>query len=501
MSAEQIADEPEKPKRPHRQPRGPRRTTPMEQRLARERVLSPAAASASTTPLTETDFAALSAVRERTVARAREAAADYRLLARLYVEQDSGDEARLAAELAEIRVGIALNCSIIRAGRALEGAHRAATCLPGALARLERGELTAAQFDYLLFSTRAVSEKTLALADPLIAEWEFDGEPEKVDKAIRELAAYLRELDEDTPPAPVQDVRLLPPSPDKPGTMTVQVDGSVPEMVSMIKRLDRAAEDVQRAQAAALESGDRIPLDIDGEVAESGIPMPRAMIRSLLMSRAEFSLDGAEATTPRFQLFVQVPALSLLGQSHVGGMIDGIHPIPVAMARDLAGRSATWMRILTDPASGAILPLKADRYKPSTEMLRHLRMRHVLCAAPGCTRRTAQRSEADHIEEFDHHSPADGGRTDLENLHLLCRRHHQVKTAKLIDPKRTRPPRPGRSPGATEWTIGTDRTAVTATDDVDLLSAHDARVWLAAWRRSHPDDADNPGCSPSAVDP
>src|SRR5699024_5761308 len=56
-----------------------------------------------------------------------------------------------------------------------------------------------------------------------------------------------------------------------------------------------------------------------------------------------------------------------------------------------------------------------------------------------CSRPTSWASEMDHIQEYDHHSPADGGRTCIENCHLLCWRHHQLKTAGLLDPTRLTP--------------------------------------------------------------
>src|SRR5699024_12565767 len=69
--------------------------------------------------------------------------------------------------------------------------------------------------------------------------------------------------------------------------------------------------------------------------------------------------------------------LTLLGGSEEPGMLEGTIPIPAAMARELAGESEAWYRVLTDPCSGAFLPLPAQRYTPTRAMLEHLRLRKI----------------------------------------------------------------------------------------------------------------------------
>src|SRR5699024_11283102 len=66
---------------------------------------------------------------------------------------------------------------------------------------------------------------------------------------------------------------------------------------------------------------------------------------------------------------------------------------------------------------------------------------------PGCHRNVMTVGEMDHIEEFDLEDPARGGPTTVENLHRLCRRHHRMKSAGLLDPVRD------RETGTTRWPI------------------------------------------------
>src|SRR5699024_234663 len=108
--------------------------------------------------------------------------------------------------------------------------------------------------------------------------------------------------------------------------------------------------------------------------------------------------------------------------------------------------------------TGAFLPLPADRYVPTPELLEYLRLTFPVCAVPGCTRPTSWASQIDHIQEYHHTHPETGGTTEIPNLHPLCWRHHQMKTAGLLDPIKesiTHPTTPTNTqfePGTTTWT-------------------------------------------------
>lgn len=183
----------------------------------------------------------------------------------------------------------------------------------------------------------------------------------------------------------------------------------------------------------------------------------------------------------RFRLNVTVPVLALLGASDEPGTLDGTIPLPASMARELAGDSATWYRVLTDPATGTFLPLAVTAYKPTRPMLEHLRLRQATCAVPGCTRPSSWASECDHIQEYDRTDPARGGRIEIENLHLLCWMHHRLKTNGLIDPVREDAGRrhPGR-PGVMQWEVNAG-AAVAVRDDTDLATPATVADLTAAW--------------------
>lgn len=97
---------------------------------------------------------------------------------------------------------------------------------------------------------------------------------------------------------------------------------------------------------------------------------------------------------------------------------------------------ATHVRFSSDSTAGGYRPTEAQR----------ARVEGVdgTCRFPGCDA-PAHRCDVDHVRPYDHDDPSRGGPTDTANLHLLCRRHHNLKTARLWDVSR----RPG---GEEMWT-------------------------------------------------
>ncbi|MDZ8200432.1 DUF222 domain-containing protein [Microbacterium sp. SSW1-59] len=120
---------------------------------------------------------------------------------------------------------------------------------------------------------------------------------------------------------------------------------------------------------------------------------------------------------------VTVPVLSLLGtpveDPFDATTLTGHGPIHPDTARTLAGHAPGWDRILTHPITGDVLTV--DRYQPSNEMRRTLRIRDQHCRFPAC-RQPATRTDLDHTIDWQH-----GGTTTTTNLAHLCRRHHTLK--------------------------------------------------------------------------
>ncbi len=118
---------------------------------------------------------------------------------------------------------------------------------------------------------------------------------------------------------------------------------------------------------------------------------------------------------------VTVPAMTLLGRGDEPAELEGYGPIPVDVARELAGAAPSWKRLLTHPESGAVLSVGRERYAVPPDLRAWLRVRDGTCRFPGCTR-SASGCEVDHTVDW-----AVGGETRHDNLAHLCARHHHLK--------------------------------------------------------------------------
>ena len=158
----------------------------------------------------------------------------------------------------------------------------------------------------------------------------------------------------------------------------------------------------------------------------------------------------------RAQIQVTVAATTLLGLDDLPGELAGYGPIPAELAREIAA-DGTWRRLLTDPATGALVERDSATYAPGMLVARgeatyapgtHLAAlvadRDVTCTYMGCGQ-PAWRCEIDHREPFDPSRPADE-QTTAANLDARCKHHHDLKGAGGWTVRRV----PGS--GACEWT-------------------------------------------------
>nr|WP_120491417.1 HNH endonuclease signature motif containing protein [Corynebacterium lactis] len=95
-----------------------------------------------------------------------------------------------------------------------------------------------------------------------------------------------------------------------------------------------------------------------------------------------------------------------------------------ALATEEWMREVTHLRLSGDSVS--------DGYQPTPAQTARVHGRDGTCRFPGCET-PAHKCDLDHIKPYDAENPDNGGPTDTENLHCLCRRHHNLKTHKLYD--------------------------------------------------------------------
>ena len=125
----------------------------------------------------------------------------------------------------------------------------------------------------------------------------------------------------------------------------------------------------------------------------------------------------------RADIQVGVTLPTLLGLRDDPGHLDGYGPIPAGMVRDLlTEEGATLRRMVIDPVDARLLDYGRTRYRPDARLQSVVRAKERTCRFPDCTR-PGQRCDIDHNHDWD-----TGGETSERNCHLLCRRHHRLKT-------------------------------------------------------------------------
>jgi len=135
---------------------------------------------------------------------------------------------------------------------------------------------------------------------------------------------------------------------------------------------------------------------------------------------AQYVLGEQAAARPAIQAVVTIDLTTLLGLTERPGELSGYGPITAETARQLS-KDATLRRLITDPMTGTMIDLGTG-YRPSAALRRIIDARDRTCRFPGCSRR-AIACDADHAIAH-----GCGGRTRTDNLHALCRMHHNLKT-------------------------------------------------------------------------
>lgn len=144
-------------------------------------------------------------------------------------------------------------------------------------------------------------------------------------------------------------------------------------------------------------------------------------LTSILSQALASNVDEVRPHRRPVTVNVTIDLPTLLGLAENPGQLSGYGAIPASVARELAS-DATWKRFITDPQTGNLLDYGREKYEPPQALVDFLLARDRTCRFPGC-RQPATRSDIDHA-----HSWETGGETKPENLGLLCRRHHRLKT-------------------------------------------------------------------------
>ncbi len=164
---------------------------------------------------------------------------------------------------------------------------------------------------------------------------------------------------------------------------------------------------------------------------------------------------------------------TLAGLDNLPGSLAGFGAIPAGLARSIAASAATINALVTDPDTGRVTAAGALTYRTTQELRDQIAAILNVCQFPSC-RQPVWRCDMDHREEFNHHHPEQGGKTDPENVGPFCKRHHLIKHHSdwriRIDPNRyvlefTSPTghhyrKPGRQAAAPGLWVSTAATAI-----------------------------------------
>jgi hypothetical protein len=189
------------------------------------------------------------------------------------------------------------------------------------------------------------------------------------------------------------------------------------------RRLKDAGDPRTLAQVRADVAAD---LAIDGDMCAASSASGGAAAHAA-GGAPDLGADGMQAdSTPfghgiRAQVFVTVPALTLLGHADEPALLKGYGPISPEVATKLTASAPGFHRVLTDPITGMVLSVGRKSYKPPAFLKRLRRLIDATCRFPGCNKR-AESCDIDHTVAWEH-----GGETTLNNLACMCPGHHNVK--------------------------------------------------------------------------
>ena len=201
-------------------------------------------------------------------------------------------------------------------------------------------------------------------------------------------------------------------------TTSVDEDGMVvlrarltPEQGAVVQRaLEAAAERLYQGARNAAPSG-----SIDEEVS---FAQRRADALALIAECALQSDLDRDSAADRYQVVVHIDTAT---DSHelVQTAVE-LDQGPVRVSAETLRRLTCDAAVVTmrEGPDGSVLDVGRKSRTVPTPIRRALTARDAGCCFPGCT---ARRCDAHHVEHW-----ADGGSTSLDNLMLLCRRHHTL---------------------------------------------------------------------------
>ncbi|CAB4334904.1 unannotated protein [freshwater metagenome] len=318
--------------------------------------------------------------------------------------------------------------------------------LPTICSALATGEISAAHATVIakesaeIISRGASNLVIKEIEEKALAHAEFHT-PSQVANKVRSTIAKLAPNEFEDAVSIARDARKVSLFPESDGMCTLVAflpAQDAQTIMLAIDKLARAEVNNFSADNSSLNASNRESKDIDSNLNSDSISdsisnsISNSEKRSIDMKRADAltQLASAYLATSLSENFnhrrpvtvnLTIDLPTLLGLAENPGQISGYGAIPASVARELAA-DANWRRFITDPITGNLIDYGRQSYEPPQDLKDFLIARDQTCRFPGC-RQSARRSDIDHVQAWD-----DGGKTSANNLGVLCRRHHQMKT-------------------------------------------------------------------------
>jgi hypothetical protein len=314
--------------------------------------------------------------------------------------------------------------------------------LPGTLAALEEGRLTARHASAVVDTVRTLDDTAARQVETAVLP-----EPEHISNPGPTMAAFRRTLrragikadprtaaEKAARAAEDRDVWVIPQENGMaylgaplPAEGAATVSAAVNAKAEQIREVGDPRTKAQRradglvqicadylnSNTVKIKKDTPSPSDVD-PTAGPGVKIEKD-------TAAPPTRSGAKA--PRYhglrpQIQVSVALSTLLGMDEQPGELDRQGPIPAELARRLAADpSGTWRRLVTDEL-GHLVDYGRTTYEPPADLAQYVIARDRACRAPGCERPAAQ-SDLHHVQWWSR-----GGETNATNLVAACERIH-----------------------------------------------------------------------------
>jgi hypothetical protein len=330
-------------------------------------------------------------------------------------------------------IGLALTLSRGTAADRIERSLRLQHVLPATLAAWDAGQLDVAKVN-------AIHDATLCLADPAAQAVQNRVLPNAPSQTVAQLRAALERAviavdpaGADTRHRKAHRQRRVAINPDRDGMASLWALLSAPDALNCygwltalargLPTCDPRSIDARRADLLVqlLTGNLQLRPDTSGSTTSGSTTSGSDTGGSTTGGQSVALQAPVAAAKP--QVHVVVPLSTLTGQDNSPVDLTGYGPLPPTLGREIAA-DGVWKRLITDPATGAVLDVGRSSYRPPTALTEFLRARDRHCRVPHCRRRALD-AQIDHTRAFHTHA----GSTDRDNLYHACLCHHRMKDA------------------------------------------------------------------------